>query len=126
VALTLSRTTLAQDGTALESEGLEPAGRVVYCCLSPPFLNLPSTPVKGEAGSSGGGGRNSVAPACLGTPSTLGGGEALRRGVVWHADPDDHPAAPSAWGKGAGSMAGKADPSLPRERERASSSHHGV
>jgi hypothetical protein len=45
-----SRTTLAQYGAALESEGLEPAGRVVYCCLSPPFLNLPSTPVMGEAG----------------------------------------------------------------------------
>jgi hypothetical protein len=45
VAFTLSRTTLAQDGAALESEGSEPAGGV-----SRPFLNPPSTPVKGEAG----------------------------------------------------------------------------
>jgi hypothetical protein len=50
VALNPSRTILAQGGTGLESEGLEPACRVVYCCLSPPFLNLPSTPVTGEAG----------------------------------------------------------------------------
>ncbi len=49
VTLNPSRTTLAQDGAALESEGSEPAGRVVYCCLSPPFLHLPSTLVMGEA-----------------------------------------------------------------------------
>jgi hypothetical protein len=54
VALTPSRTTLAQDGAAPESKGSEPAGRLVYCCLSPPFLNLPSTPVKLEAGRQGG------------------------------------------------------------------------
>jgi hypothetical protein len=59
-----------------------------------------------------------VALACLVTPSTPGGGEALRWGVVWHADPNDHPAAPSMWGEGAGNMAGQADPSqLESERE---------
>jgi hypothetical protein len=53
--------------------------------------------------------------------------EALGGGVVWgRADPDDRPAGPSAWGEGAGSMAGQADPPLSaRERERAMSSHHG-
>ncbi len=59
-----------------------------------------------------------MAPACLVTPSTPGGGEALRRGVVWRADPNDCPAALSVWGEGAGYMAGQADPSqLERERE---------
>ncbi len=57
----LSQTKLAQDGAALESEGLE--GRVVCCCWLPPLLSLPSTPVKGEAGRQGV--CNSVAPACL-------------------------------------------------------------
>jgi hypothetical protein len=38
--------------------------------------------------------------------------------VVWRADPDDCPAAPSAWWEVAGSMAGQADPSqLESERE---------
>ncbi len=50
MALAPSRTILAQEGAALESEGSEPAGRVVHCCVSPPLLNLPSAPVKGEAG----------------------------------------------------------------------------
>jgi hypothetical protein len=45
VAFPPSRTALAQDGAALESEGSEPAGRV-----TPSFLNPPSTPVQGEAG----------------------------------------------------------------------------
>jgi hypothetical protein len=61
-----------------------------------------------------------VAPACLGTPSTPEeGGIEGGGGVVWGlADPDDHPAAPSAWGEGAGSMARQADPSqLESERE---------
>jgi hypothetical protein len=92
VSLNPSRTALAQDGAALESECSEPAGRAVYCCLSPPFLNPPSTPVRGEAGRQG--------------------------GVVWRADPDDRPAAPSVWGEVAGSIVGQGDPSqLGSERE---------
>ncbi len=51
-------------------------------------------------------------------PSTPGGGEALRRGVVWHADPVDRPAAASAWGEVAGSMVGQVHPpQLGSERE---------
>ncbi len=75
VALTPSLTTLAQDGAALESKGLEPAGRVVYCCLSPPFLNLPSTPVKREAGRKGGSQQHG--PSLPGYAIYPGGGEAL-------------------------------------------------
>ncbi len=38
--------------------------------------------------------------------------------MVLHADPDDRPAAPSAWGEVAGSIVGQADPSqLGSERE---------
>jgi hypothetical protein len=109
VALAPSRTTLAQEGARLESKGSEPAGRVVHCCVPPPLLSLPSTPVKGEAGRWGRG-RSGVAPACLLTPSTPGGGEALGRGVVWRAGPVDRPV-PSTWGEGAGSMGGQAGPS---------------
>ncbi len=85
-----SRTTLAQDGTALESKGSEPAGREVHCCLSPPYLNLPSTPVKGEVGMQGGVATARPQPARVRHLPLEGG----RR---WRSDPDDHPAAPSAW-----------------------------
>ncbi len=63
-----------------------------------------------------------MAPACLLTPSTPGGGgKALGRGVVWRAGPVDRPA-PSTWGEGAGSMGGQAGPSQ-RESEREGGPH---
>ncbi len=53
LALTLSRTMLAQDGATLESIGL--GGSMGGCCWVPPLLfSLPSTSMKGEMGRRGG------------------------------------------------------------------------
>ncbi len=81
--------------------------------LATPLFNLPSTPMKGEAGE----GHDSMAPACLSMSSTFGEGEALRQGVGCRAKSVDRPAAPSVWEESSSSMVeGRAGPSQ-RESE---------
>jgi hypothetical protein len=98
-----SRTTLAQEGATLESEGS--AGSMVGCCWVPhPPVQPAISSYEGGGGGRRGEGRNSIAPACLSLLSTSKEGEALRQGVGCFivAESFNSPVAPSAWGEGAG------------------------
>jgi hypothetical protein len=107
----------------VESVGL--AGSEKDCCWIPPSLHsLPSTPVNGETR------RGEVCtgmfPACRGMLSTPREGEALWRGVGWHAKSVDRPVAPSAQGERAGSMVVGLAPLSQRARGREDLTPRGI
>ncbi len=73
-----SRTMLAQVGATLEGWGT--AGEAESCdWVSPPLVDLPSTPAEGEAVRQGEG-CGSLTPSCIYLHSTPVEGEARRRG----------------------------------------------